>query len=200
MKNTPLLLFILTISLSCKAQNIIPIFDDTLGPAGSYYKDIDNDFNSFVGEWKWEEDNSSLTIVLNKFLFIAEGQSNWDIIAGEYRYIENGITRVDELPFIPDTNNLIDHNLWGGIISLQPQGAPPCDECQADSRFIKITIKDPTKPGRYGDLIMVHFNENGQEKIRIQLFNGAFLPIDDPTLENPGLLSIPEGIYTLIKQ
>jgi len=197
-----ILIFTITLLIiSCKAQNIVPLFDGPISvPAGSYYKDVDNDLNTFEGEWRWENGNSSWTIQFQKFVMVpSSGESLWDNLVGEYQYIENGVELINELPFTPNTDNLIGHNLWGGVISLVPNGAPPCDECTANSRYVELTIQDPTRPGRSGDIIFVHFIENGIEKIRLELYNSSYMGnYDHPGVPNE--LTIPEGTYTFIKQ
>ena len=68
-----LYLYVLT-SLSSTAQTVVPLFEGPIDdPENPYFKDIDNDFNPFVGEWKWEEGNSSWTMQLQKFEMIFDG-------------------------------------------------------------------------------------------------------------------------------
>lgn len=200
MKNIFIVAIVL-LSFSCKAQNIVPLFDGPIDvPAGSYYKDIDNDLNPFVGEWKWEEGNSSWTIQFQKFTMVSSGgDSKWDYLVGEYQYIENSIELINELPFIPNTNDLSTHNLWGGVISVNPNGAPSCNECPNNSRFIELIISDPARPDRYGDIIFVHFTENGVDKMRMELYNNGYQGNYNND-DLPDSLTIPEGTYTFIKQ
>lgn len=195
-----LIFVIILLSLSCKAQNIVPLFDGPIDvPTGSYFKDVDNDFQPFIGEWKWEDGNSAWTIQFLKIEMVPEFQTYTDVLIGEYQYIENGVELINELPFTPNTEDSTTHNIWGGVISLVPNGAPPCDECPSDSRYIELRIKDSTRQGRFGDIIFVRFTENGIEKMRLELYNSSYMGnYDHPGVPNE--LTIPEGTYTFIKQ
>ncbi len=67
MKNTFAILISLLTFLSCKAQ-IAPIYniEEVTLYDNMYYKDVDNDYNNFVGTWRWQDGNTTLTFVFNK--------------------------------------------------------------------------------------------------------------------------------------
>lgn len=52
MKNIILFLLILTVTISCKAQNIVPLNHSRNQPNYTYYKDLDNGLPQFVGIWQ----------------------------------------------------------------------------------------------------------------------------------------------------
>ena len=55
--------------LSCKAQQFtVSIYgNESIEYNPNYYlKDVDNDFNKFIGVWKYTNGNTSFTIVLDK--------------------------------------------------------------------------------------------------------------------------------------
>jgi PBP1b-binding outer membrane lipoprotein LpoB len=61
-----LLLIILFIS-SCKAQNAPLYRIDRDNPEGTHFKDLDNDLSDFVGTWKWQSNDSIVTIEFQKW-------------------------------------------------------------------------------------------------------------------------------------
>ena len=126
--------------------------------------------------------------------------NTWDNLVGDYDYIQDGNTMVSNLPFMSDTDDLINHSLWGGLIAINFRTAPNCTECFTNTRFIKIQITDPTRPGTNGSITMAHFIENGIEKIRLRLLNTGYIPFDPALPNEPQQLSIPEGVYTFVKQ
>lgn len=199
MKNIFIVAIVL-LSVSCKAQDVFPLYDSPIdAPYDSYFKDLDNDFNPFVGEWKWENGNTSWTIQLQKFEMIPSGSSSFsDVLVGEYQYIENNVELINELPFIPNTNDLSVHNLWGGVITTVLRGTPPCDECPSNIRFISLQMTDPNRSGLFGEIIFAHFVENGIEKIRMEVYNTYNENNADSNI--PSELTIPEGTYTFLKQ
>jgi hypothetical protein len=197
------------ILISCKAQNIVPIYNINgveLPDDEAYLKDVDNDYNPYVGTWKWENGNNSLTIIFNKVDQYASSVGDYsDLLVGEYQYIENGIELVNSFPLfdpigVPNIINYADamrnNNIVSYSITTNDIGFPPCPECAPDTRFILLGLTDPTKPGLWGRIIMARFVENGVEKIRARIFNSF-----DETATEGYNLSIPENsIYTLIKQ
>src|SRR5690606_26646642 len=85
-------------SLYTYSQNppIVPIEEwDGRGVSGTYYKDTNNVYNQFEGEWLWQSGNNSLRIILQKKEQVSQqifGVSYYeDMLVGEYQYIKNGI-------------------------------------------------------------------------------------------------------------
>jgi hypothetical protein len=197
--------------VSCKAQAIQPLYPyGTDTPSNDnaenlYYKDVDNDFNPYVGTWKWENSNNSLTIIFNKVVHNNDRNGDYsDLLVGEYQYIENGVELVNTFPLLDPIRtppNIVnqedpwDNNIKSVIIAKVYKGIPPCPECDPNARSIVMEFSEPSKPNLGGKLIMTQFEENGIEKIRARIFNTFNLSNID------GMLSIPENsIWTLIKQ
>ena len=61
-------------------------------PAGSYIKDVNNDFNKFAGTWKYTNGTEILTIVITKAEHILDTEYNvyQDYLVGEYSYTTDG--------------------------------------------------------------------------------------------------------------
>ena len=205
MRYTYILIAIIT-TLSCKAQNIVPIYEgpEDLPPLPRYYKDVDNDFNAYEGEWKWEDGNNSLTIVFEKKVMIEESNGNvfQDFLIGTYIYIENGNELINSFPLQTNPQNIRDNYISGwNITTFYKAYFPPCPECDGSERYIKLNITDPNRPGLWARLCMVHFTDNGVEKIRMRIWNTDRDPsIIPPGYTGPTEITIPEGVYTFIKQ
>ena len=120
MKHILLTLFLFTMALfTCKAQTIKHLYLDGPGREDNvYYKDIDNDFNRFEGTWLLTNGTTTLTIILEKKVmsYIQNVMSNTnyyrDALVGEYRYVENGIEKINTLPnILVDYENPYDYNI-----------------------------------------------------------------------------------------
>lgn len=199
-------LIALIICFSCKAQSpVIPIYEreEILPPVNSYEKDIDNDFNKFIGTWKWENGATSIMFEFDKLVMYYDSREEryMDRLIGEIKYIENGTEIMDTRPINTNTTDIYETSTITDLtITTLNRGFPPCNECPSGTRFIRASYHDPLVPV-FGTLIMAHFTDsNGVEKIRMRIV-ASFV---DPDAENhntqPLELTIPEGIYTFTKQ
>ena len=187
--------------ITCKAQNIVP-FDGQetifIPNSGDYYKDTNNFFNLFEGEWKWENPltNSSITIIFKKEVNMETSLGfHTDLLVGEYQYIENGQELANTLIDINQTLGVL-HRISGvGIITKYNR--PQCDECAEDERRLKVEIQHQNYPGVEGKLLLRYINENGVEKIEMLVSDGPALSLDN---DAPTNIDIPFGEYVLIKQ
>lgn len=110
---------LLCISIACKAQNIVPLDSDAdifVRNSGDYYKDTNNEFNKYEGTWKWENGSTSLTFIFKKESLERFGYT-YDLLSGEYQYIENSVELANTLDNInnPDITG-IQHHITGCII------------------------------------------------------------------------------------
>lgn len=207
-------IIIITISFfalfSCKAQ-ITPIYlvDDEIYYNNTYYKDVDNDFNAYVGTWKWEDGNTSLEIIFNKIIHYDIGNGDYsDLLVGEYKYIEDGVEKVNSFPplmqNIPgETPNIVANqseinNIESFDIRTDKGYFPPCIECLPNTRFILLDISDPTRPKVDGMISMARYIEGGIEKIRAKI-RTTFVLNEDGNYSGPTTISIPYGVITLTK-
>jgi hypothetical protein len=198
-----ILIIALTITtVNGMAQQIVPLFGDAdiyISNSGHYYKDVDNDFDKFVGTWKWIDNSNSWTVVLKKILQIDDGDGyTYDALYGEYQYIENGIEKVNTLANINDTNiHPLSHKISNPLI-IANHHLPQCLDCEVNEHRISITIEHPNFSQITGELIMRYRNEGGVEKIYLNILDGQgkfTLNVGDPTN-----IDIPLGDYVLIKQ
>ncbi|MEM6516314.1 MAG: DUF6705 family protein [Bacteroidota bacterium] len=205
MKNNVLTIVILILTLiSCKAQ-VAPLYRiDPELPEGTYYKDLDNDFDKFIGTWKWESNDSIITIVLQKKedVYIPSNNQYEDYIVGEYKFTVNGNVIQDYLGRLNDPNlSGDDHHIAGNTI-LENGQLPVCDDCPIGERRIFLVFTDPEREYMLSALALrslsqgqVLSTEPAQLHGTLFTFSTSVVPIDEP--EN---IRIPFGEYIFVKQ
>lgn len=120
------------LSISCKAQTIVPLNTSSLDvPDSNYYrKDLNNELNKFIGTWKYENGNTSFTIVFTKKEKVKITDYYKDFISGNYIYIVDGVEIINT--FTMTSNNGF---IWGGNIN-------PND----NKSLYNAQFKDPERP------------------------------------------------------
>lgn len=75
---------------------------------GTYYKDVDNKFDKWVGTWQYENGNTLFKIVITKIVKAyvpantydgRPGYCYLDMLIGGYYYKENGVIKTNHLTF-----------------------------------------------------------------------------------------------------
>lgn len=188
-------------TLSCKAQSVIKSLegDGSCPPydTNCYEKDVNNEFDKFEGEWKYQNGNSELTFKLKKEeQYQSSSNSNYeDLLVGEYQYIEDGTEIVNTLSDFDD--NAIsgyDHNISGGVFVYR--NITECiDNSNPNEIKVELMIADPINDFIEGRVILRHVNDNGIEKLQVCIYDYTTLA-DDVNARIP----IPDGYYELIKQ
>src|SRR5690606_103459 len=127
---------------NCKAQSpIFPLDDWDYGQANSYYKDLNNKLNPFEGTWLYTNGNTSLKIILEKRLMQFNGDYYIDLIVGEYRYVENGVEKINTLSDLSlDLGE--DHSIYGYFIRETCKYVP-VDDCVNGEIRLQLHINDP---------------------------------------------------------
>jgi len=205
MKNVYIVLILFLIPLwSCKAQTIVPYDSDEdvyIRNSGDYYKDTNNEFNKYEGEWKWENafTNSEITFVFKKEIQIQENEYNYTyhLLVGEYRYIENGQEVVNTLNDIDDPNIIGEfHNISGMEITTK-YSRPICNECADDERRIRLIASHDEYREIQAWFLLRHFVENGVEKIKVIISDGPSITTNPNA---PYDIDIPLGEYIMVNQ
>ncbi|WP_177731619.1 DUF6705 family protein [Flavobacterium inviolabile] len=187
---------------SCKAQVVVPIAEDSdvAYTSGTYNKDVDNDFIKYIGTWKYQNGNTSLTISFAKITFEYFEYKNYyqDLLVGEYKYINNGTEIINTLSLLAD-NSLSgdDHSISGNLIWTKNL-YPVCSDCAENERRIKLSIYDPERRYLSSSVILRYKNDNGTEKIIAKIYKS-----DNSIMQpegSPDEMRIPYGEYVLIKQ
>jgi hypothetical protein len=210
------IIFLFIFSISCKAQ-ILDAYDSNIITGevnGAYYKDLNNFREQFVGTWKYTQGNTSLTIIIQKrdnlSYFNGLNTYSQDVLIGEYKYLENGIEKINTLSNI-NTNygsnyeENWEHNLFGGMYLPFPNNYPRCNECIPNEKRMEFSYNEPHYDGKgIADGIMAvrKFTENGVHKIKIWFYTTNQTQRHDangnPIIPAP--FKIPFGEYILIKQ
>ncbi|MEY2921728.1 MAG: hypothetical protein RL108_337 [Bacteroidota bacterium] len=206
MKNIITTLLFLVLFTNCKAQvleqTIVPI-EDLKGSSydGTYYKDIHNLLNPFVGTWLYSNGTTSLKLVLRKIIGFDSGRIKEDLIVGEYEYIENGFTKINTLQNInTDTPGIIDHSVNGNTF-VYSFVYPKCYDCSANELRLRLSLHDPLKEvgfSVFARKIMV----NGQNALSIYMYSDGIkytgATIEDYNTESVGA-TMPSGTFVFMK-
>ena len=210
------LIFSVILFASCKAQ-IIDAYDVNILPGdinGAYYKDLTNFRDRFVGTWVYSQGNNFLTIIIQKRdnVYINDGFNTFyeDILVGEYKYIEQGIEKINTLNNINiNYGGTLDlnakHNLLGDMYLPYPVNYPPCNECLPNEKRMVFDYTEPNydpKGVANGYMVVRHFIENGVEKIKIVFYTENQIQRHDANGNpiTPEPYKIPFGEYVLVKQ
>lgn len=158
LKNTLFVMALISL-FSCKAQVVAPDGNEeviipmntssTLDeyPNNAYLKDTTNELNKYIGTWKYQSGNESLTIVLDKYLHYDFGAYFEDMLIGEYKYVDAaGTTIINSLPDMTDMSiDPLEHNIKLAFFIYKGQ-YPKCLECGATEFRIKSYFDDPERP------------------------------------------------------
>lgn len=194
------------VSFNCKAQvNISPIFnqDGFFDQTNTYYMDSENEFNKFVGTWKWEQGLSSLTITFQKKLnvFFPEDNNYSDVLIAEYEYIDdNGISLINTLPSLLNSTILpYNRNIWGNTILTARPGnplTPNNSSTTIEYNRIYLDIQDPERTYLMNSM-NVRYIDDAVPKIEILIGGRGIQFIEPGELPN---MRVPYGFYKLTKQ
>ena len=173
-----------------------------------YYKDLNNHLNVFQGTWVYTNGNTSFTIVLQKKLMghISIPTFNisyyTDAIIGEYKYIENGVEKINTLQnLFNNYSDPFDYNILMSSVSISSD-ANSCINCQPGNIYMRGSYTEPNCDRWMSPVLsMRYFVENGIEKIDLHFSAGERIMSD--MYGNPppcNEYALPFGEYILIKQ
>lgn len=189
-----LLLLILVPFWSCKAQSPIKsLYNDYPGVTGAYYKDIDNDLDKFIGTWKYTSGTTSLTITLQKKIMQPFNDNNVhyyeDIIIGEYKYIENGVEKINTLSQLLTTKDPYEYNIVGNILIGQT------------NRKLRTSFSQPDREiqGMTQAMFFQRADSGSVQKLQLKFMatDGAYT-VDGVPLPYTSY-TVPFGDYLLVK-
>jgi hypothetical protein len=197
MKTTITLLFLITLCFACKAQSpILPKYGgDFKKIEGAYYKDTFNDFNGFEGTWQYTNGNTTFKVILQKkemaqYISPMSGRSYYeDLLIGEYKYVENGVEKVNTLSFLPNNyTNPYEHYIAGGSIQkYNPNVSGICIGCNPGDVQVRLIMFEPDVeiPGVYLYIYLRHYTENGIEKLEAEIIPQGMIVYNKDENPNP---------------
>lgn len=114
-------LVLLLFGYVCWAQSpIYPLNKSGNAQNGAYYKDLNNQLDAFEGTWIYTSGNTSLTITLQKkfmaHIDISDLNYYTDLIIGEYKYVKEGVTKINTLSQLESNISVYQHHLIGNYV------------------------------------------------------------------------------------
>lgn len=193
-----IIILVSTISfLNCKAQSpIYPLDNWTDKQPNAYYKDLNNDLNAFEGTWLYTNGTTSLKIVLVKKIMSYNGKFYWDLMIGEYQYIENGVEKINTLADL-SLNLGYSHKITGNSI-YSTCTYLPIDDCIDGEKRLGLSLVNPGTR-HYAEVTLHKRVVNGQQALKAYMSFTYIGPYDE-TGDMPNPTMPWQGIYTLIKQ
>ncbi|HET8809138.1 MAG TPA: DUF6705 family protein [Flavobacteriaceae bacterium] len=172
MKKLFIILSVFLSGTSLNAQITLSDIEDINYPeAGVYYKDVNHILDPFVGTWLYTNGNSSFKIVLEKKVNLPFNNGIYyeDILVGAYRYVENGVEKVNTLNDLNYNYNsrspyeIYGHSVMTGVALGQTDVMP-------NEKWLVLVISDPVS-GSADQLFIKKTTVNGQEAIEIFIYH-----------------------------
>lgn len=214
MKKVILILVLLSTSINCFAQNQPAdiINKDGSRATNAYYKDTHNYLNQFVGTWLYTNTSTNTSLEMRLFKRLMNYSFNntfEDILYGEYRYVENGIEKINTLTNLNINHvDAINYGINGNFI-LDKNSSPICNECSSNQKRVLITLKDNTKHSIHDIRARVDI-VGGQTIMKALIYSNGMTWHGVPGTGNvirdlvrPGVdvgVTIPIAYYDFIKQ
>ena len=188
------LIMVFMLGLGCNAQSPIKsLYSDYRELNEAYYKDLDNDLDKFVGTWKYTNGSTSLTITLIKKVMqplMDENISYYeDVVIGEYKYIENGVEKINTLPQLLVSKDPYEYNISGNILIGKI------------NRMLRADFRDPNRQiqGMTQAMFFERKNNDPQKLfLTFTMMEGPYTVNDEPLPYTS--YTVPFGEYLLIKQ
>jgi hypothetical protein len=188
------LIMVFMLGLGCKAQTPVKsLYNDSRELNGAYYKDFNNQLDTFVGTWKYTNGSTSVTITLIKKVMqplMDESISYYeDIIVGEYKYIENGVEKINTLPQLLVSKDPYEYNIVGNIFY------------ESTNKNLQTNFRDPNRKiqGMTQAMFFDHINNDPQKLLlTFKMMEGPYTVNDEPLPYTS--YTVPFGEYLLVKQ
>lgn len=204
MKNI-ILFFALFSVINCNAQSpIVPLaqyYDPQVDNA--YFKDTQDDFDQFLGEWQFATESLfyKMKLVKKPMIYSRVNKQYEDLIVGEYLFKENGVEKVNTMNLLLNSSILpFDRNIVGNSI-LGTNDFPSCSECDPSVVRIILMFNDPTRniTGLYGEVELRRVDENGIQKLKMILRQTGNLELENGIMPEYTSFNLPWGTYILTR-
>jgi len=184
------------LTVCSNAQTPILSINDNSYPeiAGAYYKDTNNHLDQFIGTWMYSNGTTSLTITLQKKPLQHTISGNYDfyedIIVGEYKYIENGIVKINTLSEILFSKDAYKYNITGNIF------------LDLGNTKLLTTFSDPQRNilGMEATMRFQRADAGNIQKIDLLFKMSSSPTVVDGVEPQFNSYTIPFGEYLLVKQ
>lgn len=184
------IVIVLVVVSSCKAQNPVVAIDANYSSAsnGTYFKDLNNEMEKFVGTWLYNINGISFTLTLQKKESVFNGKHYEDILIGEYKYVSNGTEVVNTLPNINNPNP-VKHKVFGNYVL-------PCNGC--NNRKFNLMFEDSQRSYLNASITLNYLINSNPEQIKVILIaeDSSLLPTEN----SPTTIRVPYGTYIMTKQ
>lgn len=171
---------------SCIAQTIVNLNAFNQGDnSGKYFKDIDNNFNPFLGIWEWQNGNQIFRVELWKVEMKENKNGNepsfyLDKIQGHFEMVESGVQGQQlETNIYTSNKNVGDKDYyWPPVINLSSTNGTSCGGIIIDN----IAVNNEYWYGLKGKLIIKLIDGTNPLKAnwKVTLLEGIY-GINQPT-------------------
>jgi hypothetical protein len=186
--------------------------DNFIDVNGAYYKDINNVFATFEGDWLYSITNTDGTITSLRFKVkklenqpyhdpVANINYTQDVLIVGYQYVENNIEKVNSLNIVDQDINFINCSLSGDVILL-PNESPICSNCSSNEKRVELLYYEPNSKSQYRNLILRKTMSGINEVLEIKFYTTyhKMKIANNPFPVDYGYFNIPNQEFTLIKQ
>lgn len=200
-------IILLLVVFSVSAQiPVIPLAQDSDLINGAYYKDINHDFDQFIGTWQYVHDNTNFIVTLQKkqmqhVIHTPSLSVYEDFLVGGYIYRVNGQELVNTMPQLSmPLLDVFKYNLYSMAI-LHNNGRPKCYDCMANEKRVAVSFNDPIRQidGLRGILVLRKVIENGNIVLKANLISEGNLIVKENQQPVYNEFMVPFGEYVLTK-
>lgn len=197
MKNVIYTILNLLVTINIYSQNIVNI-ENQNGDIieGTYYKDVNNVLDPYVGTFQFQNNEMLIEITLEKRQM--ENINNVyfeDIIIGEYRYVKNGqeiSNTLSNLNF-PQLNPY-EYSITGNTVLIG--NVRGCDDCLLYEKRVELGISDKGND-RIGTIIIRKIFQNNQELFQFSIMWS--MRIYNPVVSPSTQIGLPNGEFLFFK-
>lgn len=172
MKKLLIILTVFLIGTNLQAQITLSDIEDINYPeAWVYYKDVNHILDPFVGTWLYTNGNTFFKIVLEKIENSAYNNGIYyeDLLIGAYRYVENGVEKVNTLNELNAVyTQRSDYEIYGHTVMTG--NARGQTDVMPNEKWLILTISDPVS-GSADEMFVKKTTINGQEAIEIFIYH-----------------------------
>lgn len=197
MKSKLYIIATLFLTFTGYSQNIINI-ENQNGEiiSGTYYKDVNNLLDPYVGVFVFQNNDIQIEISLQKRQM--ENINNIyfeDLLIGEYRYLKNG----EEISNTISNLNLLQTNPYQYSITgntILVGNVRGCDDCLPNEKRVELGVSDEVND-RVGNIIVRRIFQGNQEFFKFSIMWS--MRVYNPVMSSTSQLGLPTGDFLFTK-